>query len=62
MNGNCSIRKCIGGEAGYNKKGPLSPETDQTPPKKIIATAKIVVTVSGTMTMETKKTEKPANV
>jgi hypothetical protein len=61
-NGNCSIGKCVGGEAGYNKKGPLTTGTDQTPPKKIIATAKIAVTESGTMTMKTEKTEKPANV
>jgi hypothetical protein len=61
-NGNCSIGKCVGGEAGYNKKGPLAPGTDQTPPKKIIATAKIAVTESRTMTMETEKTENPTNV
>jgi hypothetical protein len=61
-NGTCTIGKCVGGEAGYNKKGPLTPGTDQTPPKKIIATAKIAVTESGTMTMETEKTRDTANV
>jgi hypothetical protein len=47
---------------GYNQKGPLTPGTDNAPPKKIIATAKIAVTESGTMTMETNKTTPTANV
>jgi hypothetical protein len=61
-NGHCSTGDCTGGMPGYNQKGPLTPGTDNTPPKEIIATAKIAVTESGTMTMETNKTTTTMNV
>ena len=62
INGDCTTGQCIEGEPGYNKKGKLHPKSEIAKPKKIIATAQIKVTESGTMTMEANKTKPETNV
>ena len=61
-NGDCTTGQCIGGNPGYNKKGRLNPKSEIAAPKKIIATAHIKVTESGTITMEANKTKPDTNV